>query len=281
MVQYQNKDGVWLVRADNPPVNALSKPVREGLLRGLESGEDDASVDIVAIVCDGRSYFAGADVRELEQGLEEPGLLELIQLSESMSKPVITVMQRHAYGGGIVVALACDYRVALPGTRFAMPEVSLGLLPTFGGTQYLPRLVGLPAAAELILGQVVFDETDALRCGLIDRVATADSVIEEVQLLARDLRQNGAGKRSVKNLERDNTTAGATESVLAEYQRCLVDCREPLELPAREASLNLLARSTEPNLEANLKQEHAIFLNLLGSPESATLRRRFFQSRER
>ena len=138
---------VLIVLSNNPPVNALSTAVRQGLVNAIAEAEGDSSVNAVVIACEGQTFFAGADITEFGKPPQSPWLPEVVDTIENCSKPVVAAIHGTALGGGLEVALACHYRVAVADSKFGTPEVKLGLLPGAGGTQRLPRVVGIEKGA--------------------------------------------------------------------------------------------------------------------------------------
>lgn len=142
---------VWVITVNNPPVNALSATVRLGLFDAIEQGEAQPEVGAVLIVSEGKTFIAGADIREFGKPPVPPSLPDVCNRIEACSKPVVVAMQGAALGGGLEVALSAHYRLALPGAKVGLPEVDLGLMPGAGGTQRAPRLMGAKAAAAFML----------------------------------------------------------------------------------------------------------------------------------
>ncbi|HEY6705768.1 MAG TPA: enoyl-CoA hydratase-related protein, partial [Xanthobacteraceae bacterium] len=142
---------VLIVLSNNPPVNALGAAVRQGLVAAIEQAEADDSVNAVVIACEGQTFFAGADVSEFgtPKAFEQPMLPQVVDRIEAFTKPVVAAIHGTALGGGLEVALACHYRVAVPTAKLGTPEVKLGLLPGAGGTQRLPRVAGVRKALEM------------------------------------------------------------------------------------------------------------------------------------
>ena len=149
-VNYELVDDIGVVTIDSPPVNALSHAVRQGLLDAIHSAEDDAS-RAVLIICDGRTFVAGADITEFGKPPKKPWLPGLLNEVQASSKLVVSALHGTAFGGGFELALASHYRCALDSTKVGLPEVKLGLLPGAGGTQRVPRLAGVKAALDLII----------------------------------------------------------------------------------------------------------------------------------
>src|SRR5690606_5824608 len=146
VVSFTREGEIGVITVANPPVNALSQPVRAGLEAAVRTGLADAEVQAMVLICDGATFIAGADIREFGKPLAEPSLVPVIDAMESASKPMVAAIHGTALGGGLEVALGCHYRVAVPSARVGLPEVNLGLLPGAGGTQRLPRLIGAEKA---------------------------------------------------------------------------------------------------------------------------------------
>ena len=142
---------ILIVTSNNPPVNALGHAVREGLVKAIEEADGDAAVKAVVIRCEGQTFFAGADISEFGKPMQMPMLPMVVDIIENCTKPVVAAIHGTAFGGGLEVALASHYRVALPTAKLGVPEVKLGLLPGAGGTQRLPRAIGMQRALEMIV----------------------------------------------------------------------------------------------------------------------------------
>ncbi|MGV5669727.1 enoyl-CoA hydratase-related protein, partial [Burkholderia pseudomallei] len=173
-VTRERRDKVLVVTIDHPPVNALSADVRRGLVDALDAADADAAVGAVLIVGAGRNFIAGADIREFGKPPVPPLLPDVCNRIETSGKPVVVALHGAALGGGLEVALAAHYRLAVPGAKLGLPEVQLGLLPGAGGTQRTPRLIGAKAALELMLSGRHASAEEALALGLVDRLAHSD-----------------------------------------------------------------------------------------------------------
>ena len=173
-----------MITIDSPPVNALSHAVRQGLLDAIRVAEDDAS-RAVLIICDGRTFVAGADITEFGKPPKKPRLLDLLDKIEASSKLVVSALHGTALGGGLELALSSHYRCALDSTKVGLPEVKLGLLPGAGGTQRVPRLVGVKAALDLIISGTPIGATEAYVLGLVDKIVKGDLRAEGDGLCAR------------------------------------------------------------------------------------------------
>src|SRR6266576_3270367 len=178
LVQFTKDNGIAVITINNPPVNALSPGVPEGISEALDQIAQDDSVNAVVLIGGGRTFVAGADIKEFgKMASGQPrgaGLLPLLLKIEDSSKPVIVAIHGTAFGGGLELAMAGHYRIALRGAQVGQPEVKLGIIPGAGGTQRLPRLAGVAKAVEMCaLGAPVSAE-DALKCGIIDRLVEGD-----------------------------------------------------------------------------------------------------------
>jgi len=170
-VQYSRVGAIGLIEIDNPPVNATSQAVRAGLAHSIAQGAQDDGVFALVVTALGRTFIAGADIREFGKPLAEPLLPDVINQIEACEKPVVMALHGTVLGGGLEVAMGGHYRIASPKTRFGLPEVTLGLLPGAGGTQRLPRLVPMDRAIELIASGSMIGAGQALDLGLVDRLS--------------------------------------------------------------------------------------------------------------
>ena len=161
---------VAVLTLNSPPVNALSQQVREGILNGVNEAVANAAVKAVVLICDGRTFIAGADITEFGKPPRAPALREVQDAIENAGKPVIAAIHGTALGGGLEVALCCHYRVAVPSAKCGLPEVNLGLLPGAGGTQRLPRIVGPAKAMEMVTSGQHVGARQCLEMGLVDEI---------------------------------------------------------------------------------------------------------------
>src|SRR6201994_2345797 len=171
-----SKDGdIAIVTLNSPPVNALSAPVRDGIADGMKAAIADASVKAIVLICDGKTFIAGADISEFGKPPKGASLFEVQKIMEDSPKPVVAAIHGTALGGGLEVALCAHYRVAVPSAKCGLPEVALGLLPGAGGTQRLPRIVGPRKALEMMTAGNHVPAPECLEMGLVDELATEGS----------------------------------------------------------------------------------------------------------
>src|SRR3954470_16191583 len=167
---------VMIVLSNNPPVNALSTAVRQGLVDAIAEAEADDSVNAVVIVCEGQTFFAGADITEFGKPPQAPWLPVVVDTIENCSQPVVAAIHAAARGRGLEFALGCHYRVADPSAKLGTPEVKLGLLPGAGGTQRLPRVAGVKRALEMCATGNPIGAKEAFDCGLVDRLIEGELI---------------------------------------------------------------------------------------------------------
>ncbi len=174
VVRLERSGRVGLVVIDNPPVNAISHAVRAGLAECFRRAGQDAAIEAVVLLCEGRTFIAGADIAEFDAPRREPDCHSVFALIEGLQKPVIAAVHGSALGGGLETALACHYRIADRRARLGFPEINLGIVPGAGGTQRLPRVVGVRNALRMFLSGAPVTAAEALDMGLIDAVSDGD-----------------------------------------------------------------------------------------------------------
>ena len=271
-VRYELVDGIGVITVDNPPVNALSHAVRQGIHDALAAAQQDASIAVL-IVCEGRTFIAGADITEFGKPPKEPHLPDLCNSIEASSKLVVAAVHGTALGGGLEVALACHYRCAVQGARVGFPEVKLGLLPGAGGTQRLPRLIGAGAALDLMTSGNPVDAAQAANLGLIDHIVDGD---------LGDAALAWCGELAAKDVQRRRTSELAVESVpdgMLDAYRATLARRARGQIAPQKIVDCVEASLTLPFTEG-LRIERENFIECLQSPQSAALRHMFFAERE-
>jgi len=261
-----------VIIVDNPPVNALSHGVRDGLLTQVVAADEDKACKAIVIRCAGRTFIAGADIKEFGKPPQEPFLPDVVARIEKCRKPVIAALHGTALGGGLEVALGCHYRIAATSAAVGLPEVNLGLLPGASGTQRLPRLIGAEKALEIMLSGKPVDASSALAIGVIDRVSNAPDLEANALAFAREVMADGP--RRISEMSVPEVDAGffeATRKQLAHKIRGLVS-------PGR--IIDCVEIATQMDFEQGLEKEREYFLECMGSPQSAALRHAFFAERQ-
>ena len=270
-VSYQLEGNIGVITVDNPPVNALSQPVRQGLLDTVTAAQSDAS-DALLIVCAGRTFIAGADITEFGKPLKSPWLPELLAAIEASDKIVIAAIHGTALGGGFETALSAHYRCALASAKIGLPEVKLGLLPGAGGTQRTPRLAGVKASLDLITSGTPITAEEGLAIGLIDRIIDGDLRTGAIEW-ARELVANGAPVRKSSEQPVPEFEPGIFDAYRAELAK-----RARGQVAPDHIVTCVEAAATKP-FEKGMAIERALFSECMDSPQSAGMRHIFFAER--
>ena len=210
MVDYTVDDGVAVLTLNNPPVNALSHGVRLGLVKGIEKALEDESASAIVIYCEGNTFIAGADITEFASGPQAPQLDEVLVALENSSKPTVAAIHGTALGGGLETAMACHYRVAVASAQCGLPEVNLGLLPGGGGTQRLPRLVGVEKALDMVTSGKPISAPEAHQLGLVDGIIEGD-LRADALAFAKDKAAQGGEHPRVRELDKVRSRQVATQ----------------------------------------------------------------------
>lgn len=271
-VSIERHGAASVITVDNPPVNALSQSVREGLMKCIEKAEGDKGCQAIVISCDGRTFIAGADIKEFGKPPLQPYLTDVITRIESCNKPVIAAIHGTALGGGFEVALACHYRIALKSAAVGLPEVHLGLLPGASGTQRLPRLIGAQQAMEIMLSGNPIGAKRALELGAIDRVADSEDLPAEAISFAEE--SIAAGPRRIRELE-----VPAVDSQIFDAMRKGIAAKTR-GLKSPELIIQCVEKATNSSFDDGLVFERKAFLECMASPQSDGLRHAFFAERQ-
>ncbi|MFY9809719.1 3-hydroxyacyl-CoA dehydrogenase NAD-binding domain-containing protein [Aquabacterium sp.] len=277
VVQTTVSDHIALVTIANPPVNALSAAVRQGLQKAISELNGNADVHAIVITGSGSNFIAGADIREFGLPPQEPSLPDVCNQIEASGKLVIAAIHGAALGGGLEIALAAHYRVAVETAKLGLPEVALGLLPGAGGTQRTPRLIGAQAALDLMLSGRHAGAKEALRMGLIDHIATSNDIAAEGVAYARSLLADGAPVR--RSGEQTAALADrAAQQAAIDAARADVAKKKGLFSPAK--IVDCVQAALDQPLPEGLATERELFVQCLNSPQRAGLVHAFFAERE-
>lgn len=277
VVTYSCKENIGIVTVNYPPVNALSHAVRLGLVLALEQGLKDANASVLLLVCKGRTFIAGADIREFGKPMQEPGLTSVIEQFEQSNKPIVAAIHGTALGGGLELALGCHYRVALKSAKVGLPEVKLGLLPGAGGTQRLPRLTGAQKALEIITSGDFISAEDALAVGIVDAIDNGADVEVAGLAYAQLIASENKPVRRVSELS-NKIDAEKGSDIFDNFRNALKSKAKGLFSPfkcvdAVEAAFNL-------PFAQGMQRERELFLECMNSPQRAGLVHSFFAERE-
>jgi 3-hydroxyacyl-CoA dehydrogenase len=272
-IRTERHGDVLVIISNNPPVNALGAAVREGLEAGIAQGVADASIKAMVIRCDGRTFFAGADITEFGKPPRGPGLGTVIDMIEASSKPVVAAIHGTALGGGCEVTLGCHYRVAVPSAKIGTPEVKLGLLPGAGGTQRIPRIAGVKLALEMTALGDPISAKKAQEAGLIDKIVGEDSLAADAIAFANEI----ADKRPLPRASEGIATADP-EAVEA-FKKANARKFRGFDAPAANIACVEKAASGATFAEG-IDFERQEFMKLMTGVQSAAQRYMFFAERQ-
>jgi len=273
--RFEKRGNVGIIWINNPPVNAISVGVRAAIIDGVAKLAQDAEINIGILACEGRTFMAGADITEFGKPPLSPGLHEAIHAVESSVKPIVAAIHGTAFGGGLEVALGCHYRVAVAGAKIGLPEVKLGLLPGAGGTQRLPRLIGVEAALGIIVSGDPIPATQAAKAGVIDKIIDGDLLAGAMDY-ARGLAERKAPLRKVREL---NVDAGNIPPGFFEEARKRV-AKERKNLFAPQRIVDALEAAATLPFDKGMARERELFLQCAQNSQSKALQHVFFAERK-
>jgi 3-hydroxyacyl-CoA dehydrogenase len=274
-VEVLRRGEVAIVRIDSPPVNALSHAVRSGLLEAFESIERDATVRAAVIVCAGRTFVAGADIREFGKPRQKPSLNDVIDRLDTMTKPVVAAIHGTALGGGLELALGCHQRIAVPSARLGQPEVKLGILPGGGGTQRLPRAIGAVAALRMIVSGEPISAAEALKLGLLQEISEGD--LTEAGIAAASKLAGGEPRR----LRDDDSKLASGRADRSDFDAAAAELtRRARGQHAPHACVEAVRAALDLPFDEGMALERKLFDELVAGDQSKAQRHLFFAERE-
>ncbi|MCV6625226.1 MAG: 3-hydroxyacyl-CoA dehydrogenase NAD-binding domain-containing protein [Cellvibrionaceae bacterium] len=271
---YEIIDGIGVIRLNNPPVNALSHALRDGICKAVKKAQKDASKAIV-IICEGRTFIAGADITEFGKPPKAPSLPDMLNVIESSNKIVVAAIHGTALGGGFETALTAHYRIALNSAKVGLPEVKLGLLPGAGGTQRTPRLAGIEPALDMITSGNPIAAAKAEKLGLVDCVVEGE-LLQGAIAYAKSLAADKAQLKRARDIE---IKPSKSQALLFERYRAKMAKRAR----GQKAPQNIIAcveAAIGQDMDAGLKTERELFMELMTGPQSAAMRHMFFAERQ-
>ncbi|GGZ17321.1 3-hydroxyacyl-CoA dehydrogenase NAD-binding domain-containing protein [Novosphingobium colocasiae] len=273
------ESGIGVLTIDNPPVNALGFKTRKAIFDGFKTLEADDRVQAIVLICGGRTFFAGADISEFGMPFQQPDLRVVLAALERSSKPLIAAIHGTALGGGYETALVCHYRIAVPSAKVGLPEVHLGLLPGAGGTQRLPRVVGVEAALDIMTTGRPVPAKKAKELGMIDALAEEGKLREDAIAFARQILESAAPLVRVRDREDKIAPARGTPEIYAAFLEKNKRAFRGFKAPANIVAAVQAAAETA-DFDAGLVREVELFDELMASSESAAQRYYFFAERE-
>lgn len=273
-VQLSVEGDIAVITIENPPVNALSQSVRQSLLDAAKTAATRPDISAIVIRGEGRTFVAGADIKEFGLPPKQPLLPDLINQIEAIEKPVVVALHGTVLGGGFELALGCHYRIAAPQTKLGLPEVTLGLLPGAGGTQRLPRLVSVEKTIGIVAKGAQISAQEAFKLGAIDRLAETDDIRAAGIAYAKELIDAGAGARRTSELP---INTAKTSDFDAARARLAKSARGQI---APQKCIDAIQGAVELSFDEGLANERSLFLELMNSDQRAALIHAFFAERK-
>ncbi len=271
---FEKRGDVGIIWVNNPPVNAISVGVRIAIIDGVARLAQDSEIKVGVLACEGRTFMAGADITEFGKPPLSPGLHEAIDKVENSAKPIIAAIHGTAFGGGLEVALACHYRVATAAAKVGLPEVKLGILPGAGGTQRLPRLIGIEAALDMIISGDPISAAQAAKAGVIDKIIDAD-LLEGAVKYAKELAAQKAPPRKIRDI---NIEAGKLPAGFFEAARKRI-AKEKKNLFAPQRIVDALEAAATLPFDEGIARERELIVQCMRNSQSKALQHVFFAER--
>jgi 3-hydroxyacyl-CoA dehydrogenase len=276
---YEADGRIAVVTVDSPPVNALSNAVRQGIAAAVEKAIADDAVGAVVLICEGRTFFAGADITEFGKPQVEPSLRGLQKIVENATKPIVAAIHGTALGGGLELALVAHYRIAVPSAKCGLPEVKLGLLPGAGGTQRLPRVVGVRKALEMVTSGNPISAKEAHAMGLLDALAEEGGLRAAAIDFANRVLDEGLPLLKVRDRAEKLEEARANPGIFDDFRKA--NARQFRGFLAPEYNIRCIETAvSDLPFEDALVRERALFDELMNDSQSAAQRHVFFAERQ-
>src|SRR3569832_2147836 len=277
VTDFTKEGDVGVITLNSPPVNALSANVRNGLFDGFKAAIADPDVKSIVLICDGRTFIAGADISEFGGAMGGASLFDVQNMMEESPKPVIAAIHGTALGGGLEVALCAHYRVAVPSARCGLPEVNLGLLPGAGGTQRLPRITGVEKALEMMTSGQHVPAKECLAMGLVDEIVPEGQLRQGAIAFARKVVAEGRPLVKVRDNNTKLEAAKGHPEIFSIFRKA--NARKFRGFEAPEANIQCIEAAVNQPFEEGLKTERKLFGEVMMSPHSAAQRYYFFAER--
>lgn len=274
----EKEGSVAVLTLNSPPVNALSAPVREGINNGIKQAIDDPEVNAIVLICEGRTFIAGADITEFGKAPQGPSLFDAQAMIENAPKPVIAAIHGTALGGGLEVALTCHYRVAVPSAKCGLPEVNLGLLPGAGGTQRLPRIVGAEKALEMVTSGTHVGAKKCLEMGLVDELAEEGKLREGAVAFANKIVAEKRPLKKIRDLNEKMEAARGKPEIFENFRKA--NARKFRGFLAPEYNIQCIEAAVNLPFDEGIKVEQKLFRELVTGTQSAAQRHVFFAERQ-
>lgn len=273
--RFEKRGDVGIIWINNPPVNAISVGVREAMIDGVAKLNADAEIKVGILACEGRTFMAGADITEFGKPPLSPGLHEAINAVENSPKPIVAAIHGTAFGGGLESALACHYRVAVATAQVGLPEVKLGILPGAGGTQRLPRLIGIEAALNIIVSGDPVPATQAAKVGVVDKIVEGD-LLEGAIAFAKDLIAKKAPAKKIRDISIDTSKLPA--GYFDEARKRIAKEKKNLFSPQR--IVDALEAAATLSFDKGMERERELFVQCQQNSQAKALQHVFFAERK-
>ena len=274
-----SKDGdIAVITLNSPPVNALSAGVRDGLKGAFDAAIKDPAVKAIVLICEGKTFIAGADISEFGKPPQGASLFEVEDTIESAPKPVIAAIHGTALGGGLEVALCAHYRIAVPSAKCGLPEVNIGILPGAGGTQRLPRIVGVEEALAMVTSGKHVGAKQSLASGLIDELAPEGELRAAALAFARRIVSEARPLRKVRDQNEKVEAARGHPEIFAEFRKA--HARQFRGFKAPENNIRAIEAAVNLPFDEGLKEERRLFVELFTGPQAGAQRYVFFAERQ-
>jgi len=269
---------IAVLTVNSPPVNALSQQVRDGIVQGMQQAVGNAAVKAIVLICDGRTFIAGADITEFGKPPQSPSLHDVCDTIENSPKPVVAAIHGTALGGGLETALCCHYRVAVPSAKCGLPEVHLGLLPGAGGTQRLPRIVGPEAALDMVTSGRHVDAKSLLGAGLLDEIVPEGELRAGGIAYAKKVLAEKRPLRKVRDMNEKVEAARGKPELFAEFRKA--NARKFRGFLAPEYNIRCIEAAVNLPFDQGIATERKLFMELMTGTQSAAQRYVFFAERQ-
>ncbi len=269
---------VAILSLNSPPVNALSQQLRVGIIDGVKQAIADSAVKAIVLICEGKTFIAGADITEFGKPPVPPSIQDVEAVIENSSKPVVAAIHGTALGGGLEVALCCHYRVAVPSAKCGLPEVNLGLLPGAGGTQRLPRIVGPEAALDMVTSGKHVPATWAQSVGLVDEIVAEGELKNGAVAFAKKVIAESRPLKKVRDLNAKVEAARGKPEIFADFRKA--NARKFRGFLAPEYNIRCIEAAVNQPFDQGLETERKLFLELMSGVQSAAQRYVFFAERQ-
>ncbi len=277
VVELEKQGNIAVIHIDNPPVNALGVFVRKGLVEGIAQAVEDDDIKAIVLNCKGRTFIAGADIKEFGKPMKEPLFEQVMEALETCGKPIVAAMHGSVLGGGLETALACHYRIAVAATQFGFPEVKLGIIPGAGGTQRMPRVVGVEKALQMITSGNPIGSSEALEIGFLDEIAKDELLTDAIEYAGKIIAENKP-PRATGQLTDKIEEARKSPQMFDDFRKSIARKTRGFEAP--EACIQAIKAAVQKPFADGLEFEQALFEKLMSGSQSEAQRYYFFAERQ-